>query len=117
MEKIYQQTYKICNRYGLHIRPSTAISKLSRQYVSEITICNKGKTANATSIIELLSLGTECGEELIVKARGEDCQEAVEALGQMIDARFGLTEESEEELHDCHRSVVLRLQKNAADFS
>ncbi len=97
MEKRYQQSYKIKNKYGLHIRPSTALSKASRSYKSNIQITYKDHTINAKSIIELLTLGVAGGEQILVTATGVDCKEAVEGIGQLIADRFGLSEEITED--------------------
>ena len=97
MEKRYQQSYKIKNKFGLHIRPSTALSKVSRNYKSEIQITYQGHTINPKSIIELLTLGVGGGEQILVTATGEDCKEAVESIGQLIADRFGLVEEITED--------------------
>ena len=92
----YEQFYTIKNRFGLHIRPSTALSAESRHYKSEITITYRDNTVNAKSIIELLTLGVAGGEEILVTGIGEDCKEAVEAIGRLIERRFDLVEERNE---------------------
>ena len=45
--------------------------------------------ANAKSIIFLLSLGLCQGEEVEITAKGDDEQEAVDALIALIDSGFG----------------------------
>lgn len=96
MENKYSKTYTIQNKYGLHIRPSTALSKMARLYQSTIQIVYQDRTISAKSIMELLSLGVSKGEQITISAIGSDCQSAVEAIGYLINTRFGLQEDPDD---------------------
>ncbi len=72
-------------RAGLHIRPATCIVKLLQKYTCDVKLMQDQAICNAKSVIQIISLGAECGTSLIIDARGEDSQKAVEALKAFFD--------------------------------
>jgi phosphocarrier protein len=44
---------------------------------------------NAKSIMGVMMLAAECGSQLIVRANGDDAQEAVDAIAALIANKFG----------------------------
>ena len=50
-------TVEITNESGLHARPATAFTQLAAKYASKVTIAANGKTADAKSILTVLTLG------------------------------------------------------------
>lgn len=81
--------FTVKNKLGMHARPASLFAKKAMQYKSEIVIAKDGNTSNAKSILGLLSLAVPQGSVLIVTANGEDAEEAIHALGQLIDNGFG----------------------------
>lgn len=47
------------------------------------------ETVVADSIMELLMLGSACGEDITISAKGEDAQAAVDALAALVNDHFG----------------------------
>jgi len=47
------------------------------------------ETVVADSVMELLLLGSACGEEITISATGTQANEAIEALVQLVGDRFG----------------------------
>ena len=43
----------------------------------------------ADSVMELLLLGSACGEDITVTAHGNDARAVVDALTQLVKSRFG----------------------------
>lgn len=82
----------LSNRMGLHARPSTQLATLANRYAAEITISKDDLTVDAKSVLELLMLGAECGSELVICGEGRDAAEAVAAIAQLIESRFGETD-------------------------
>ncbi|NUM33336.1 MAG: HPr family phosphocarrier protein [Candidatus Brocadiae bacterium] len=70
---------------GLHIRPATYIVKLLQKYPCEIKIIKDNSICNAKSVIQIISLGAECGANLTIEAKGEESDRAVEALKTFFD--------------------------------
>lgn len=79
----------LSNKMGLHARPSTQIATMASRFVSDIRIAKDDDAVDAKSVLELLMLAAECGSELRISAEGEDAQEAVQALVQLVEGRFG----------------------------
>ena len=79
---------RIVNRLGLHARAAAQLVRMANEYNSDISLIKSNQQANAKTIMEVLMLGAAQGEDLIVEARGDDEEHAVEAIVQLIDARF-----------------------------
>lgn len=47
------------------------------------------ETVVADSIMELLMLGSACGEDITIAAKGADAQQAVDALAALVNDHFG----------------------------
>lgn len=75
---------EIKNKTGLHARPASDLVKEAGKYKSDITIDFKGRTINAKSILNVLSAGICAGSIIKLSANGEDENEAVEKLEQVI---------------------------------
>lgn len=75
----------IKNPTGLHARPASLLVKEANKFQSEIMINKNGKDVNAKSILSVLSLGVSNGDEIIIKANGEDEKEAMDAIINLIE--------------------------------
>ncbi len=84
-----EATATILNTYGFHARPSTTFSQIARGFEASITIETDGQTADAKSVMELMSLGAEQGRKIHIRAEGADAESAVAALKAHVDDRFG----------------------------
>ncbi len=67
---------KIENRSGLHARPASRFVQTSMKFKSNITICKNDKCVNARNILQVLTLGVDCGDEVVLKIEGEDEEKA-----------------------------------------
>ena len=79
---------RIVNRLGLHARAAAQLVRMANEYNSDINLIKSNQQANAKTIMEVLMLGAAQGEDLTVEAIGDDEEHAVEAIVQLIDARF-----------------------------
>ena len=77
------------NAVGLHARPASLFVQTAKQHKSEIRVTYDGRSANAKSILSVLTLGASKGAELTIRAEGEDADEALAALHALISAGFG----------------------------
>jgi len=69
---------------GLHARPAAEFVKKAKQFDAEITVTKNDQEANAKSSLKLMTLGAKKGDEVTIRAEGEDAEEAVEALVELI---------------------------------
>jgi phosphotransferase system HPr (HPr) family protein len=74
---------------GLHARPASMFVQTAAKYSSDIEVTHGDITANAKSILAVLTLGAHQGAEINIKAEGEDAQEALQALEELINNNFG----------------------------
>ena len=79
---------RIVNRLGLHARAAAQLVRMANEYNSDISLIKSNQQANAKTIMEVLMLGAAQGDDLTVEAIGDDEEQAVEAIVQLIDARF-----------------------------
>lgn len=77
-------TAHVTNRYGIHVRPSQMIVAAARQYPHEILLENKGTVVNAKSIIPILSLQVERGEDVTVRVVAATCAKDAERVAEEI---------------------------------
>lgn len=74
-------TYTIKDELGIHARPAGLIVKEAKKFNSKIMITKDGeKTAEASRLMALMTLGVKCGNEVNVTAEGEDEEAAIDAM-------------------------------------
>lgn len=83
----------IKNSAGLHARPSAQLVKLASKYKSDFYIHSYGYRVNGKSILGVMTLAAESGAELELELEGPDEQEALEAIKEAIENKFGMDEE------------------------
>jgi len=81
------------NKRGLHARASAKFAQLATSFDAriEVTSCNDicQETVVGDSIMELLLLGSACGEDISITAHGPDADAAIKALSTLVESRFG----------------------------
>ncbi|MGN0351568.1 MAG: HPr family phosphocarrier protein [Roseburia sp.] len=73
-------TYVITDEIGIHARPAGMLVKEAKEFASKITIEANGKSADATKLMALMSLGVKNGASVVVRAEGEDEDAAIEKM-------------------------------------
>ena len=84
-----QATLTITNKLGLHARASAKLTKLAGSFRSDIHLTRNGRRVNAKSIMGVMMLAAGLGSELLVETRGEDEQQAMDALRALVADKFG----------------------------
>jgi phosphocarrier protein HPr len=70
---------------GIHGRPAAQFVKTAKRFSSEIVVVKGEKRANAKSPLKLIGLARK-GDRVVIHAEGEDAEEAVDALAELISA-------------------------------
>lgn len=66
-----QFTYMIQDKVGIHARPAGLLAKAAKALDSIVTIEKAdGKSATATKLMAVMSLGVKCGDTITVKIEG-----------------------------------------------
>lgn len=69
---------------GLSARPVALMVQEASKYDSRIYVESEGKRVNAKSIMGMMTLGLDNGENLVVTAEGEDEELAVENIEKFL---------------------------------
>lgn len=80
---------KIINQLGLHARAAAAFVKVANRYASDITVQKESVTVNGKSIMGVLMLAAAQGSTILVEANGDDAVEALDALNELVNSKFG----------------------------
>jgi phosphotransferase system HPr (HPr) family protein len=80
---------EITNEVGLHARPAALFVQTANKFKCTITAINGDTSVNAKSILSVLTLGADKGSVLIVKADGEDADQAIQAFKELHANNFG----------------------------
>jgi phosphotransferase system HPr (HPr) family protein len=70
--------------HGFHIRPAKQFVNVAGSFQSEIKFCKNDQIVDGKSMLSLMMLAVDQGEEVTLSAEGEDEHEAIEALAQLL---------------------------------
>ncbi|HAH62197.1 MAG TPA: phosphocarrier protein HPr [Treponema sp.] len=84
-----QQNITVKNKIGIHSRPAALLVDTASRFKSKITIRNGERSALTTSMVKLLALRVKQDNEITITAEGEDEAEALKALSELIESKFG----------------------------
>ncbi|MBN1809963.1 MAG: HPr family phosphocarrier protein [Planctomycetes bacterium] len=88
-----EKTIRLANKYGLHMRPAQGLMQLALMQPCDVFVEKNGHRANAKSIIELISLAAEGGEEIRVVCDGDGEEEGLSILAEHIEKMPEIYEE------------------------
>lgn len=78
----------IINKLGLHARAAAKLVKLSATFESTIEIEKENQKVNCKSIMGVMMLAASCGSTVTLYAEGDDAQEAIDAIADLINRYF-----------------------------
>lgn len=70
--------------HGLHARPSAQLAEMARSFGGAVSVSFGDKSADATSVTGLMTLGTRLGSEIEIKAIGDRAREAVTSISRLL---------------------------------
>lgn len=83
------RTLTIVNRKGLHARATAKLVRCIDRFDAVVTITRCGETVGGTSIMGILTLGAGPGMTITVTAGGTQAVEVLDAIEDLVAARFG----------------------------
>ena len=86
-ERIERQV-EIVNPLGFHARPAAEFVRLATSFRCDLWLEKDGVEVNAKSIMGVLMLAAEKGAQLMIRAKGDDADDALTALGDLIAGGF-----------------------------
>lgn len=83
----------LTNKRGLHARASHKFVECALNYDARVEVRSHNEVCAesvvADSVMELLLLGSACGEDITISASGREAEIVVEALKRLVENRFG----------------------------
>ena len=83
-----EKTIPLLHRTGLHLRAAGRLAQTAGQFEAEVRVGVTGKSANAKSILDILTLAAGPGVNLIISADGPDADHAVQAIVTLVERNF-----------------------------
>ena len=77
--------YVIKDEQGIHARPAGSFVKAAASFPCGISIGKDGKDVDAKRILGVMGLGVKCGQEIVIKADGEQEEEAIDTLSKFLE--------------------------------
>ena len=83
-----EQTVRIVSKHGLHARPAALFARAATAAAMPVQLVMGGKSVNAASILGVLSLGVDHGDEVTVTANGDGADRVVAELVALLLTDF-----------------------------
>ncbi len=88
-DTLVERKIQVVNKLGLHARPAAMLVQKASKFKSEIKLQKEDIEVNAKSILSIMILAAEVGSFLVIKAEGEDEEQAVEVIAGLFEEKFG----------------------------
>ncbi|MEA3149598.1 MAG: multiphosphoryl transfer protein, partial [Gammaproteobacteria bacterium] len=83
-----QQRVVITLRQGLHARPAALLARRAKSFGAQISLAAHGRIADARSVVAIMALGVRHGDEVILRAEGDEAAQALaSALAGLEEAQ------------------------------
>ena len=83
------RTVKVASTSGLHARPAAIFSQSASEQSVAVTIeTADAGPVKASSILMLLTLNVDHGDEVTLRAEGEGAEEALETLASLLETNL-----------------------------
>lgn len=89
MSALIEEEMVILNKLGMHLRPAQQFVQTVLKFQCDVYIQKDGQRVNAKSIMGLLTLAASQGTHLIVQCEGDDAQNALDAVRELVESGFG----------------------------
>ena len=81
---VAEKRFVIRNRLGLHARPAALFVQLANKFECDIMVRKGKQEVNGKSIMGILMLAAGKGSRILIRANGQDAQNAIEELEQLL---------------------------------
>lgn len=83
------KTIRIVNDLGLHARSAAKLAKLAAEASGGVWIMKNGNTADATSMLDILTLACPKGTKITVSVDDESDLDILEHIAALVRSGFG----------------------------
>ena len=84
-----EKTITIINKLGLHARAAAKFVQTAAGFQSDVTVFSNNREVNGKSIMGIMMLAAGKGKEVRITTVGTDEEDAIAALIDLIENRFG----------------------------
>ncbi|WOH82376.1 HPr family phosphocarrier protein [Bradyrhizobium sp. BEA-2-5] len=78
----------IINKRGLHARASAKFVQAVERFDAQVWVTRGGETVGGTSIMGLMMLAAGPGTTVVVSAKGDEAQQALDAIAELVASKF-----------------------------
>lgn len=78
----------IVNRLGLHARAAARLVTLASEYEAEVRVSRNAKEVSGKSIMGVMMLAAAKGSRIRLIAEGDDAEQAINALAELVERKF-----------------------------
>ncbi|MCZ8515397.1 HPr family phosphocarrier protein [Paenibacillus filicis] len=82
------QTYTVLNPSGFHARPTKVFVQAASAFPCKVNVIKGGKKVNGKSSLSMLTLGIQKNEEVTLEVDGEQEEQALKELGEVLTRIF-----------------------------
>jgi phosphotransferase system HPr (HPr) family protein len=75
-------------RGALHARPANLLARLSASYAAKVELVSGDRTASTRNMLDLLALGADEGDCVLLRSEGPDAELALRAIRELIERNF-----------------------------
>ena len=86
---MYSKTVTLVNPQGFHMRPASLFVAEVGKFSAPVKVVAKGNEIPGNSLMAIMAAGIKCGDEIEIKAEGDDEQAAVEAIVAFVESGMG----------------------------
>lgn len=83
------RSFIIRNRIGLHARPASVFVQTVNRFASRVMVESGGQRADARNAFDVLALNVGRGMVITIEIDGPDEAQAMQAIADLIENRFG----------------------------
>ncbi|MDQ0587996.1 HPr family phosphocarrier protein [Variovorax paradoxus] len=84
-----KKSVTISNKLGLHARASAKLTKIAGSFPCEVWLSRGDRRINAKSIMGVMMLAAGLGSTVELETNGQQEEEAMDALIQLMNDKFG----------------------------
>jgi len=82
------EEFTVTNTKGIHVRPASLLSRTAAYYDAETFIEKDGKSVSVKEVMAILTLESSYGSTIRITVDGEEENEAMDAIRELIEDGF-----------------------------
>ncbi len=80
------RTVKVGSSVGLHARPAARLAQAVEDTGIEFTLRKGDDTADASSVLEIMTLGAKSGDEVIIETDDDNASAQLDEIARLIES-------------------------------